>query len=317
MSEWITTVNKIIKENTLSQSQKIALEGKKIVSSTPTTPLEVVEAVTGWFGTYLTEYTEGSSEGAARRTVWLYDNGWMLVIGDGMYPLITHLTDELNTSSQIPIKVTKSQWVFEKSTNGWEWWQHNASPEEILALINALSKKFGEPKLLLPLGYKMNQVEDESEKEYLEYFHRDTDAYKLSKAFYHLLTFINKGEFAKISPWEVMVIGEDDYMPYHCDYNRFFRMTDELVDKDWLVIIDEHCAACASGTRQVEKEQNPKLKHAPEFLTWGQNSQTSWMPDGKIFFQQWLDDEDEIKQLIEISSKHGLDIDDNLIYESS
>lgn len=315
MSTWVSTVENILKKNSLSQSQKIVFD-KTGKTGTKISHIETIEAVTGWLGTHLTEYTEGSSEGASRRVVWVYDNGWLFVVGEGMYPLITHLEKELTNSSKLPIKVEPTEWVFEESTNGWEWWNHENNPEDILNIINLMSKKFGEPKLVLPLGYKINQVEDEDESEYLNYLDEGSEEYSISKTFYRFITFINSGNFAKISPWEVIVTEEDDYMPYYCDYNRFFRMTNELEEKGWLVIIDEHCAACASGTRKYFIEQNPHLKDAPEFLTWSQNSQGTWMPDGKIFSEQWLDDEKDIKKLIKIAAKHGLHIDESVTFDS-
>lgn len=315
MSEWVTTVNKLIKENTLSQSKKALFE-KTGNYTTKTTPLEVVEAVTGWLNTHITEYTEGAAEGASRRVVWLYDNGWMLVVGNGMYPLITHLEKELTINNKIPIKVKNSDWVFETATNGWEWWGHDATSEEILELINKLGKHFGTPKLVLPLESRIMNVQDEDEDSYIEYLDEDSENYEISKTFYRFMNFIADKDFDRVSPWEVIICYEDEYMPEYCDYNRFFRMTSELEELGWMVIIDEHCAACASGTRKYLYESNPEFKDAPEFLTWGQNSQSSWMPDGKIFTEQWLDDENHIKQLIEVAAKHGFEIDENVTFDS-
>lgn len=315
MSTWIETTNKLIKENTLSQTKKSLFE-KTGKYTTKTTPLEVVEAVTGWLNTHLTEYTEGSSEGASRRVVWLFDNGWMLVIGNGMYPLITHLEKELFVNDKLPVELKESDWLFEPATNGWEWWGHDATAEEILDLINKFSKDFGTPKLILPFESRIMNAEDYTEEEYVEYLDEGTEKYDVSKTFYHFLKFINNKDFNRVSPWEVVVCYEDEYMPYYCDYNRFFRMTQELEEKGWLVIIDEHCAACASGSRKYAYENDPKMKSAPEFMTWGQNSQSSWMPDGKIYSQQWIEDEEHIKQLIEIADKHGFEIDENVTFDS-
>lgn len=47
---------------------------------------------------------------------------------------------------------------------------------------------------------------------------------------------------------------------------------------------------------------------APEFLTWGQNSQGSYLPDGSICVEVYVDEFKDEKYLAELANKYGFNV---------
>ena len=48
----------------------------------------ILNALTGWLDTTITEYTEGASQAFGRRVVFLFNNDYTLTIGTGITPTI-------------------------------------------------------------------------------------------------------------------------------------------------------------------------------------------------------------------------------------
>lgn len=282
---------------------------QSVKASHPLSAASFVESLTGWLHTDITDYTEGSSEAVARRAVWVFDDRWLLTLGTEINVTISGFQDKVDESSIVDLfeDFDDSEWVYNEKVNGWS----STEPleyENFIYIIEEMSKVFGVPKLFLPWEYRLQNVLDEGEESY-SYWDEGEEKHELYKAFYELMMLFDEGKIAKVSPWEITIVGEEDYMSDYCVYSRFFEVVNELQDSgEWLVIIDEHCAACSRGSRESEIANNPALETAPEFMTWGQNSQSSYLPDGQMWAEVMLDDYSWGLKLIRIANKHGFSI---------
>lgn len=301
MHIWVESFNKFKEYINLPQS-------KKVNSSLPAA--DFVEGLTGWLHTEITEYTEGSSEGVSRRAVWVFDDRWILTLGTDINLTIAGLHDKVDDSliSGLFDSLDDSEWVYNYNVNGWGYTEP-LEYENLIWLIEEMSKILGTPKLFLPWEYRIDNAVDEGE-DFYSYWDEDDEKHELYKSFYELMVLLSEGKIDKVSPWNIVLVGEDDCMSDYCVYSRFFEVVDELQKSgEWLVIIDEHCAACSRGSRESEIANNPNLKDAPEFMTWGQNSQHSYLPDGQMWAEVMLDDYVWGLKLIRIANKHGFNMD--------
>lgn len=284
---------------------KEIVAGKK-----PVLPLPVlVEALTGWLDSDLCEYTEGSYEALARRVVWKFSNEYIVTIGTDITITISHLSEEFTDASPMPFpeSIEPSNWTFNARANGWER-SENLTTEELIEFLQNLADEAGEqPEMLLPLEYKFEDVES------LEDMAENYDDNDTWAAMAKLAKIFNDDEelavLQSLSPWNIELIGEEDFMSYYCDWYKFSRFVGFLQDTGkWIVVLDEHCAACSRGSVESEVSANPALKDAPVFMTWGQNSQGAYLPNGTMWAEVYMNEEEDERFIKRHARKFGLDV---------
>lgn len=299
---WIDSVEKFLALNgKAKQSQKLK---HKVDNSV------IVEALIGWLNTEITEYTEGSYEAVARRAVWVFPNGYMLTVGTSINPTIAKIETPVSADDAVPFEcMDESKWYYEKSVNGWTRIE-GLEPKDLSEFISLLTEEVGKPYLGLPWRNTVDNIADGNYE--LEWFAEPEDEkYELYKSQIELLNIftVEDSSILKNIPWEVKLGYEDDFMSEYCDYYRFGRLASFLEETgEWIVILDEHCGACSSGTRKSIVESNPKLEGKPEFLTWGQNSQYMYLPNGQISVVVSLYEDSEEKYIKQKAHDFGLDV---------
>lgn len=292
-TESVSIVDQAVKEMVAGKKPKVKLS-------------TVTEALTGWTETDLCEYTEGAYEALARRVVWVFESGYTITIGTDITTTISHIDEELTEESPMPFpeSIEESNWSFNPSANAWQR-SENLTTEELIEFLDNIANEVGEtPKLVLPLEYKFEQdFEDMAEYD-------DAGTWE---AMGKLALIFSEPESLKalqsIVPWELELTDEEGYLPYYCDWSKFSRFTNFLEETGkWMVILDEHCAACSSGSRSAEISANPALKDAPVFMTWGQNSQGAYMPDGTMWAEVYVDEAEDERFLKRNARTFGLNI---------
>lgn len=299
--DWIQAVDTLVKYSGASQSQKAKLKEP--------TPQTFVTAFRGWLDTEVTEYTEGAYEAVSRRIVWLYPDGYSLTVGSEETFVLSNIDKEMqpNFKNPIPKGYNTKDWTFSKHINGWS--NHkNIDDKALTQFINDLSNLHGAPKMILPWESWIEQTTDDDE--YLSYWEDKDESLVIRKAFYDLMCMLNNDKLSNLSPWKVIICEGDAYFSEYSDYSRFVELTSALEETgEWMVVLDEHCAACMSGTRKWMVEENPKLATAPEFVTWGQNSQTAWLPDGTFYADVWIDDFESEKFVKNLANQFGFNFE--------
>lgn len=300
MSNWVESFVKLKSFSEASQAVKV---------KTPLSDADFVEGLTGWLDTDITEYTEGASEAVSRRAVWVFDDRWIVTVGSELNIVIASLHDKVNPDMKVPLveDFDETEWVYDEAINGWSYTEP-LEYENLIYILNELSTVHGVPKLVLPWEYWIEQTVDQGE-EYYSYWDDDEEKLNLRKAFYELMVMLSEGKIVSVSPWETVIVYEDDFMSDYCRYSMFDRMVSELYDSgEWMVILDEHCASCSRGSRESFYSQDEKWRTAPEFMTWGQNSQHSYLPDGRMWTEVYVEDYVWGLKLIRIANKHGFNL---------
>lgn len=280
-------------------------------------PAEFIGAVSGWLHTDIPEYTEGSYEAVSRRIVWEFPDGYAYVVGWGFPPTIYHMSELLTKESKFPLPQSMSQgWEFRVHANGWvNTDEENIwTPASVLSWVEKLASAHGQPKIIFPWGYAWNEnVVDQAEDyyEYDEEKYEDTPELNPRKLMFRMVTAIGEGKIAAASPWETHFGEEDEGMSYYSDWSRFYRVVRAIEDQKLMIVnLDEHCAACNSGTYEWAVKDDPEMEGENIFLTWGQNSQGSWLGNGFISTEVYFSDEDDERAVIKLAIAEGLEEED-------
>lgn len=299
--EWKAAVEALAnKANAKTQSKKLK-------------PLDLpvtLTALTGWLESSITEYTEGASEAFSRRIAFLFNNDYILTIGTGITPTIARLSEEIPATFPLPFEsMLPENWEYFYGVNGWRR-KENLSNEDLANFLVMLSEETGEnPTLILPFEWKMEILEEDP------WWDEDDEDYPTWVTLLSLFTEENRQQTADAMGLSFIVCDDTEYMSDYCDYSRFVRFTDALEEKGWFVNLDEHCAACSSGTRKWWRESNPENAEAPEFLTWGQNTQSSHLPDGTFWAEVYCDDPEHETFLRKLADEYGLQLDQEVTDE--
>lgn len=294
--------------------ERLAKRVNAIKSDEELPPVELaisLNAITGWLNTSVTEYTEGSYEAMGRRIAFLYPNNYTLTLGRDINPTIAHLEEEVKYGSELPFEsMLEENWVHDYKSNGWT---RNAelTLEELEQFVSLLAQEAGEPTLILPFEQKLYMIEEDP------WWDEDDESYEDYNTFAKLIELFteeNRQAAAFAMGISLVICDDADYMSDYCEFNRFLRMTEALEEKGWFVNLDEHCAACSSGTRKYWYEENPDKPDAPEFMTWGQNSQNAYLPNGSIWAEVYVYDEKHEYELRKLADEFGvvtdMDVDD-------
>jgi hypothetical protein len=272
-------------------------------------PQLTLEAFLGYLDSDLCKSTEGSYDAYSRRFAWVFDNGYILTVGTGINPTISHLEQEFNENSPMPFgeNVIPENWNFDPYANGWERKEALTSEDLIDFLANLAIEAGDQPTFIIPLLWKLDDIES--------YEDLIDDDYPDYETFYKLGSILNDEEslnlIAGIFGWGIEITDEGEYMPYYCQAEKFNRFTTFLENTNkWIVVIDEHCAACSRGSTDEIISHNPELKDAPVFMTWGQNSDWSHKPNGTFWAEVYINDEAKDEKFIRDNARaFGLDVD--------
>lgn len=100
----------------------------------------------------------------------------------------------------------------------------------------------------------------------------------------------------------------EDCLPDDCDYEKFEAFVEELEQENWIIIWDECCGTCASGSISSARESEPEKANSPVFVIWGQNADRSFHPDGSIRDYMFASDELSKERELELAQKHGFKV---------
>lgn len=266
----------------------------------------------GWLESELTEDTEGTFQAVSRRYVFVFPSGLMLTVGTSIPLTVAGLHEELNENSlpkslaSLPLK-----WEYKRHANGFAAEGTTAaSLDEAEQILGALEADSGAPDLFLPWeGYQelLEEIEDDED---FEGAYGDEE---VEFAFYKLINLLyNNDNLSDVSPWQLWLVGPDQMMSNFCSLSRFYRFIDDMEqDGKFRIFLEEHCAACYSGSNEQLIQDQPELAGAPVFITWGQNSHNNYLPDGSIYTGDQDYDEDwPMEYIRKLATKHGLECDE-------
>lgn len=284
--------------------EKLTKRANAIKSDDSLEPVDLavsLNAITGWLNTSVTEYTEGSYEAMGRRIAFLYPNNYTLTIGTDIKPTIAHLEDEVKYDAPLPFEsMLEENWLHNYKVNGWER-KEDLTLEELEHFVLLLAAEVGEPTLILPLEQRLYMIEDEP------WWDEDDEDYNTFAKLLELFAEENREATANAMGISFIVCDDSDYMSDYCEWRRFQRMAAALEDEHgWFVNLDEHCAACSSGTRKYWIEEHPDTPDAPELMTWGQNSQSAYLPNGTMWAEVYMDNEEHENFLRKIAAEYGI-----------
>jgi hypothetical protein len=260
-----------------------------------------LNAIIGWLDTTVTEYTEGGHEAMGRRIAFLYPNNYTLTIGRDIQPTIANLEEEIKHDTPLPFEsMLVENWNYNHKVNGWER-NNQLKLDELAQFIVMLAEEAGEPTLILPFEQKLYMLEDEP------WWEEDDEDYNTFAKLLNLFSEETRQATAYAMGISFIVCDDSEYMSEYCEYQRFLNMARVLEEEHgWFVNLDEHCAACSSGTRKYWMEENPDKPDAPELMTWGQNSQGTYLPNGTMWAEVYMDNEEHEYFLRKIADEYGV-----------
>lgn len=197
-----------------------------------------------------------------------------------------------------------------KSSNYWTWGVRRgvyvpSEPVENLSdfVINVIHER-GKPKLILPWE-DWDRVSDQFTDS------EDEDQVALCKKFE--LEIVDFGDNEIWSECE-FTYGED-CLPSDCDYVDFEALVDDLEEENWIVVWDECCGSCASGSIRDARESEPDKAESPAFVIFGQNADNYFYSDGSIHDYMFGSDELGKGREIELAQIHGFKVAQQGEYE--
>ena len=267
---------------------------------------------------------QDDEEALAGRLVWVFPTGHVFWYSeDDDTCIFSHMTEEYDEDSELPETIHElfsdidEEMEFQHYCNGWEM----NSPDDMSAAVASLESELGEAKMLIPLAHVVEfnipsfMEEDDPGGEFLEYLgidESDEDEYKVQAA-RKLLQFLSKtredGTIASSSDlWNASLVNGNEGMPKYSGTERFKSFLNDLEEKKgWLVMRNQCCASCAGSYRKTLLDEDPEKEGAPEFITWGQQSQLYWGNRGSVSHQTDVESE-HVDTLFEIADENGLDL---------
>lgn len=265
---------------------------------------QAIELLTSWLYDDVIANPEGSRETVSRRIVFVFEDETCLTIGADIEPTLSHLNKEMKEDE--PITPFSEGWAWNNSANGWSY-HRDKSPEE---LVSVLEEQHGQAKIYLPWDLWVNTIEEGNPDGFVSSYGENNE--ESAEGLFLLLEYLKNNPKTIMSDWEVTLCDNEEYIPYYASYNKFYRMTEELVaSKQMIVVLDEHCGSCLNGTQKALADADPELDGKPSFVTWGQNCRYSWYPDGSIEVEATIAADDYESESVEeylynLGEKHGL-----------
>ncbi len=265
--------------------------------------VEFIDAISHWLGTAIADETEGMYEAVSRRVVWVFPDDYAFAVGTFFNPVFYHLSTEIKFGDVIPLSESlQKDWTYSSQANGWASkviGREFPKAQEILNLVELLTEAHGEPNLVLPWG-----------SSWTDSVHYEEGDEEIRETMFHLATAVLDGTLEKSSPWKMVKMHESDALSYYSDFSKFERFLEKVRDQKLVILeLDQHCAACSSGTYDSAVKADPELEGKEIFTTWGQNSQGFWHGDGYICFDVEIENADVEKELTLLAEEIGLDME--------
>jgi hypothetical protein len=257
----------------------------------------------------VTVYPDGEAGALSRRVIWTFPDGVVLWTGKDEDLYVSHLTEEYNEDSA-PIGIAgegDSVWDWNEDANGWAYGGSYGMKD----LIDNLTASHGKPTLVLPWSSQIDNVVGEDLEDLVDYYDFDTEDEEERAKYEKLVAFfalLQEGGIKVLDDaWDISLDYGDGFMPKFSKAGRFGQFLAGLEDEGWGIIYDECCGSCSSGSMQWLKEDRPG-EDFPIFLTWGQNSDSTWGVNGSINHMHLAGTNDEVAFLLDFAPKYGLEI---------
>jgi hypothetical protein len=170
-------------------------------------------------------------------------------------------------------------------------------------VINTIQER-GKPKLILPWE-DWDCVSDQ--------FARSADEEQIALCRKFEEEVVN---FANSEIWsECEFTYGEDCLPADCDYVDFEALVEDLAEENWIVVWDECCGPCASGSIQDAKESEPDKAASPAFVIYGQNADNYFYSDGSINDYMFSADELGKGRELQLAQIHGFKVAQHDKYE--
>jgi hypothetical protein len=252
----------------------------------------------------------GSSDAVARRVIAKYSNGLIFTIPIEGSPFLTNLKIETsNIDPQVEFEKWKSNLANSKD---WEWswssfgWRINKFDNEtIIKILQELKSIYGEPRLILPWIRFVEQYLDDPE-DFNENFVEDD---KNLQAGAELIA-----SFEDLKSDLIEICEAEENLSENCAYNRFFEMLQKLENEhNWIVLYNECCGTCASGSISEIHKSNPEKLNSSVFVVWEQSASDSFFADGDLEITHYLGENiNEVSELELAASVFGLKVEQDL-----
>lgn len=284
--------------------------GEKFLSGT-LTKTEVVDLIGEVFTTpdfYDSCWDE--FEALFRRVVWVFTDRWMVTFGPNEGLFIQHLDEKWeeagSPASEVAAVVAQfdGKHEFSSAANGFQVFGPDGempSSQQIVLVVDSLAKEHGEPILALPWGDILDRISDRFEDE--DYDEDDEE----SLATLTFMDQVNKASETPSSPWQTQIASSDGYFPEHSGYARFYRLMDDLEERNWIVINGECCGTCAGSSIRFARAEDPSKENSPVFVVYEQNAEFSWGVSGWINSMHGKDV--GFDELAEVVASSGLKIE--------
>lgn len=206
----------------------------------------------------------------------------------------------------------------------WQWVEGAHSwkcleTERFLELNNDLKATHGSPHLVLPwMGaldlflenreeyageYEEEIIDDELEDD------ENQEAINAVASFDFLAGLDLEDSSSVVHSGLLTVEHQESHLPPQAAYFRFFRMLEELEDEDWIVLYNECCGPCASGSLKDIRDEEPDKVNWPSFVVWEQSPENDYQANGEIKVDHYCDNiESEAPVLRKIAKKYGFQV---------
>lgn len=112
----------------------------------------------------------------------------------------------------------------------------------------------------------------------------------------------------------IEICEEEENLSENCAYIRFFKMLQTLESEhNWIVLYNECCGTCASGSIREIHKSNPEKLNSSTFVVWEQSASDSFFADGDLEITHYLGENiNEITELELAASKFGFKVKQDL-----
>ena len=214
----------------------------------------------------------------------------------------------ISTSNEVWLETSKSD--SRKPDKNWIWGKKRgvfvpSTPHyEALDLVLSMIDELGKPELILPWE-DWDRVSDQFAEA------DDEELIEQCKKFEEEIVNFGENEF-----WSKcnFALGED-YLPKDCDYVDFEALVEDLEEENWIIVWDECCGTCASGSISDARESEPEKADSPAFVIYGQNADNYFSSDGSIRGYMFTSDDSGGGRELELAKKHGFKVAKDGDYE--
>lgn len=290
----MTSWHELVKEldaSLRSHKEKGDIADLKPYYASPEGSERLLGALSGWVESSVAESNEMYAESLSRRVCWLFANNMVFCWGEYSFsPALINITEKINEDDKPSF--LDSDWYYNERANSWDY-DNDMDSSSVIALVQTLTEAYGEPALLLPWERRIESTIDEGEDAY-SYFEEYEEEYKDAEAMLKICGLVNDGLVAEVSPWNLQICYDEDYISEYSELGKYVDLISELENKKLAVLVlEEHCASCSRGMYESIVESDPELSGKPLFISWSQNSQYLVNPNGETNIDLYFTEEEQ------------------------